>query len=133
LILNHTPSGDAKISASRFPKEGIMGAFIFALLSGAAITAQAGSNSQLKQSLRDPISALAINYVLGLSSVVVVMVFARVSLPTMDRLGSAPWWAWLGGVLGAFYGLIRGFSRKSNGGGHPHRRLSRVNFIFGSR
>jgi uncharacterized membrane protein YdcZ (DUF606 family) len=70
-----------------------MGAFIFALLAGAGITAQAGSNSQLKQSLRDPISALAVNYVLGLLSVVVVFMFTRSSLPSWSRAASAPWWA----------------------------------------
>lgn len=80
-------------------------AFIFALISGAAITAQAGSNSQLKQSLREPITALVINYILGLSSMVLVMLFARVPLPSADKLGSVPWWAWAGGFLGVLYGL----------------------------
>jgi bacterial/archaeal transporter family-2 protein len=82
-----------------------MGAFIFALLSGAAITAQAGSNSQLKQSLRDPIIALTINYIFGLVSVMLVVLFARVPLPTMQKIAAAPWWAWMGGLLGVLYGL----------------------------
>lgn len=82
-----------------------MGAFIFALISGAAITAQAGSNSQLKQSLRNPMAALVTNYVIGLFSVILVMVFARVSVPTAARFASAPWWAWVGGLLGVLYGL----------------------------
>jgi bacterial/archaeal transporter family-2 protein len=82
-----------------------MGAFIFALIAGAAITAQAGSNSQLKQSLGSPIGALAVNYVLGLVSVLLVLVFTRFSLPAADKIASAPWWAWIGGVLGVLYGL----------------------------
>jgi len=82
-----------------------MGAFIFALLSGAAITAQAGANSQLKQSLRDPIIALSINYIFGLISVMLVLLFARVPLPSMQKISCVPWWAWIGGLLGVLYGL----------------------------
>lgn len=66
-------------------------AFIFALLSGAAITAQAGANAQLKQSLHNPIGALVVNYVLGLSGTIVVALAARVPLPAAERLASAPW------------------------------------------
>lgn len=82
-----------------------MGAFIFALLSGAAITAQAGANSQLKQSLRDPLIALTVNYIFGLVGVMLVLIFARVPLPTMQKMATAPWWAWMGGLLGVLYGL----------------------------
>ena len=80
-------------------------AFLFALLSGAAITVQAGSNSQLKQSLNNPVGALVVNYVLGLISVVLVAVTMRVTIPAAEKIGSVPWWAWMGGVLGILYGL----------------------------
>ncbi len=78
-------------------------AFIFALVAGAAITVQAGSNSQLKQSLHDPIGALVVNYVLGLMCVVLVALIARVPTPAAEKIGSTPWWAWMGGVLGILY------------------------------
>lgn len=80
-------------------------AFSFALVAGAAITVQAGSNSQLKQSLHDPIGALVVNYVLGLICVVLVAFIARVPMPAAEKIGSTPWWAWMGGVLGILYGF----------------------------
>lgn len=82
-----------------------MGSFIFALLAGAAITAQAGSNSQLKQSLKNPITALIVNYMLGTVAVLLVAAFARVSIPASEEIVAAPWWAWMGGALGILYGL----------------------------
>ena len=82
-----------------------MWAFIFALIAGVAVTAQAGSSSQLKQSLRDPIIALAANYLLGILCVALVILVSRSPLPEASRLSSAPWWAWAGGALGVLYGL----------------------------
>lgn len=79
--------------------------FIFALLAGAAITVQAGANSQLKESLNDPIGALVVNYILGLVGVVLVAVFVRVPIPAAAKVASTPWWAWTGGLLGILYGL----------------------------
>lgn len=80
-------------------------AFIFALLAGAAITVQAGSNSQLKQSLGNPITALVVNYALGTAAVVLVALLLRVPVPVSDKISSTPWWAWTGGLLGLLYGL----------------------------
>lgn len=80
-------------------------AFVFALVAGAAITVQAGSNSQLKKSLHDPIGALIVNYILGMASAIIIALFARIHLPSADQVSSTPWWAWTGGVLGIFYGL----------------------------
>jgi bacterial/archaeal transporter family-2 protein len=80
-------------------------AFLFALVAGAAITVQAGSNSQLKQSLGNPIGALVVNYVLALMTIVLVAVIARVSIPAAHKITSTPWWAWTGGLLGILYGL----------------------------
>jgi transporter family-2 protein len=79
--------------------------FIFALLAGAAITVQAGANSELKQSLGDPVGALVVNYVLGLIGVVLVALFVRVPIPAAEKVASTPWWAWTGGLLGILYGL----------------------------
>ena len=79
--------------------------FIFALVAGAAITVQAGSNSQLRQSLGTPIGALIINYLTGISAILLCALFAGVPVPGSEKIVAAPWWAWLGGVLGIAYGL----------------------------
>jgi transporter family-2 protein len=78
---------------------------MFALLAGAAITVQAGSNSQLKESLGDPIAALFVNYVLGSALVLLIAVIARTPVPAADNISTTPWWAWTGGLLGILYGL----------------------------
>ncbi len=80
-------------------------ALLFALIAGAAITVQAGSNSELKKTLHDPTGALVVNYVLGTISAVLVAVVARVPFPSADKISATPWWAWTGGVLGILYGL----------------------------
>lgn len=69
-----------------------MGSFIFALLAGAAITAQAGNNSQLKHSLKNPITGLIVNYMLGTIGVLLVAAFVRVSIPASEEIVAAPWW-----------------------------------------
>jgi bacterial/archaeal transporter family-2 protein len=76
----------------------------FALLAGALITVQAGANSQLKQSFEAPVPALIVNYLLGFGAVL-AYAMARVSWPALGKVAGAPWWAWLGGLAGAVYGV----------------------------
>jgi len=66
---------------------------------------QAGANSQLKQSLEAPMPALLANYLLGFGAVLAYALAARVSWPALGKLAGAPWWAWLGGLSGAAYGV----------------------------
>lgn len=85
-----------------------MGAWIgfpFALLAGALVTVQAGSNSQLKQILGTPMPALLVNYVVGFTVVLGYALIARVPWPAVDEIGAVPWWAWIGGLSGAAYGV----------------------------
>ena len=60
-------------------------AFIFALLAGALITCQTGSNSQLKKSLTQPLPALIVNYLLGITAVGLYTWIRRVPIPTLER------------------------------------------------
>ncbi len=80
-------------------------AFPFALMAGALVTVQAGSNAQLKQSFGVPLPALLVNYVLGFAVVLGYALITRVPWPAADKIGGAPWWAWIGGLSGAAYGL----------------------------
>jgi len=77
----------------------------FALLAGALITVQAGANSQLKQSLDAPMPALLVNYVFGSGAVLAYALATRVSWSALGKAAGAPWWAWLGGLAGAAYGV----------------------------
>src|SRR6266566_3038196 len=80
-------------------------AFAFALLAGALITGQTGSNSQLKKSLGHPLPALIINYLIGLSAVFLYTVCRQVPVPSLEQASETPWWGWAGGLFDAVYGL----------------------------
>lgn len=79
--------------------------FAFALVAGALITCQVGSNTQLKKSLEQPLPALLVNYLIGIAAVTVYTLIRRVPVPSMGQATQTPWWGWLGGAFGAFYGL----------------------------
>jgi transporter family-2 protein len=79
--------------------------FAFAMAAGALIALQAGSNSQLKKSLGVPMPAVIVNYLAGLTCIVLYSLARRVPLAVFARAGAAPWWGWLGGLCGAVYGV----------------------------
>jgi bacterial/archaeal transporter family-2 protein len=80
-------------------------AFVFAFVAGAFISIQAGSNTQLKKAFGDPMPAVVVNYLLGVTSVLLYSLATRVSIPTLKQASDAPWWSWLGGLFGVLYGL----------------------------
>jgi transporter family-2 protein len=78
---------------------------VAALLVGALITIQTGSNARLKEALAHPLPAVTISSVIGILLLVAVMVVTRTPAPTLDRVLAAPWTAWIGGILGAVYAV----------------------------
>lgn len=79
--------------------------FLFAFVAGAFITVQAGSNSQLKKSLGEPMPAVVINYLVGIAAVILYSVTRRAPILAFGKASQAPWWAWTGGMWGAIYGV----------------------------
>ncbi len=76
----------------------------FAFVVGAGLAAQAAINTGLRQYVGGPVIAAAVSFLVGLVFLVVVAVIAgAVTGTTPLRLASAPWWAWIGGVIGAVY------------------------------
>jgi transporter family-2 protein len=80
-------------------------ALLGALLAGALITIQTGSNTRLKEALGHPLPAIVVSSLVGVVLLAVVTVAARVPLPSLDRVAGAPWTAWIGGLLGAAYAV----------------------------
>jgi bacterial/archaeal transporter family-2 protein len=73
---------------------------VFAVVAGSFLPLQAGVNARLAQFVGGPVRASLISFVVGAVVLfVVVVVFYRGG----ERGGHAPWWAWIGGGLGAFY------------------------------
>ena len=78
---------------------------LVALLVGALITIQAGSNTRLKEAFGEPLPAVVVSSLIGIVLLTAVLVATRTPLPSVDRVTSAPWTAWLGGILGAVYAV----------------------------
>ncbi|MFZ1814334.1 MAG: DMT family transporter [Rhizobiaceae bacterium] len=73
-----------------------------AFLGGVAIAVQASVNGALGRAAGDTLIATLISFLVG-SLCLLVFVGLRGQFPTRTLLGTAPWWAWIGGALGAFY------------------------------
>ena len=75
----------------------------FGLIAGAMIPFQAGINAQLATWVGSPIRAALVSFVIGtLALLALTLAFFR-GWPGSEKIGGAPWWVWLGGLLGAFY------------------------------
>ena len=80
--------------------------FLFALLAvaigGACISTQAPINARLSGHVGGPMNAAAISFLVGFL-VLGALTLARGGLPGLSGASGAPWWAWVGGALGAVY------------------------------
>jgi transporter family-2 protein len=73
----------------------------FAIVAGAFLPLQAGVNARLAHYVGGPVRASLVSFAVGaFVLLVVVLLFYR---GEHTRAGHAPWWVWIGGVLGAFY------------------------------
>jgi transporter family-2 protein len=76
---------------------------LLAVAAGGALPFQAGINARLATFVGGPIRASAISFAVGTVVLVLLALAATRGLVNTDRLGSVPWWGWLGGVVGAGY------------------------------
>jgi glutaminyl-peptide cyclotransferase len=78
---------------------------LVAAVAGAGIALQLIVNTHLRMTAGSAVWAAAIQFFVGLTGLVVVglALRERASLPGLSR---APWWIWIGGLLGATYILV---------------------------
>ena len=76
-----------------------------ALAAGMLLPVQFGVNSHLRNFVGGPVAAAAISFVVGTVALAVAALVVQRSLPEPGSAASAPWWAWTGGLLGAFFVL----------------------------
>jgi bacterial/archaeal transporter family-2 protein len=81
----------------------IWGYLVFALTAGAMLPIQFGINAQLATWVGGSVRAAFISFVVGALGLLVAVLIAARGWP--ERAGDAPWWVWIGGLLGAFYVL----------------------------
>jgi transporter family-2 protein len=79
-------------------------ALLGALLAGALISIQTGSNARLKEAFGHPLPAVVISSLIGVVLLAAATFVARAPL-SLDRVAGAPWTAWIGGLLGAVYAV----------------------------
>ncbi|ABB57192.1 DMT family transporter [Synechococcus elongatus] len=70
---------------------------------GGLLSIGAAANARLKQTLRSPIAATAINFIVGSSTLSLLLVLGVFGAQSLDHLGQVPIWAFCGGGLGAVY------------------------------
>lgn len=75
------------------------------LAAGAALAIQAPINTVLARSAGGLLAAAALSFLVGFAGLVLLLV-VRGEMPTLQRLGEAPWWAWLGGGIGVLYIVV---------------------------
>src|SRR5690606_3391952 len=74
-----------------------------ALLAGAAVPFQAGSNAALGRMLAHPLWAALVSLGVSVTLVLPALLALRVPTPTISTATQAPWWIWMGGVAGVAY------------------------------
>ncbi len=86
---------------------------LLALVAGAGLACQVGFNSHLGRTLGHPVPAALTNFVVGLVCLLAIAGASGVEVPSAQAAASAPWWAWLGGLVGACYVAVSAaFARK---------------------
>ena len=76
---------------------------LLTVLVGALFPLQAGINARCGQMLGHPLWATLASFAGGTLFVMLVLVFVRPATPSIERVMSVPWWAWLGGLCGVTF------------------------------
>jgi transporter family-2 protein len=76
---------------------------LLAVAVGAVLPLQVAMNMTLRPWFRDPVVAALPNFLVGTALLAVYMLLMRSKLPSLASLAEVPYWAWLGGLIGASY------------------------------
>lgn len=80
-----------------------MGLALVALVAGALVPFQAGSNAALGRALGHPLWATVASLLVSLVFVVPMLIALRAPMPLLGQALRLPPWAWFGGVAGVIY------------------------------
>ena len=90
--------------------------YVFAAIAGALNAVQAGANSSLAKALDNRFAAaLTIVSVSFAGFLVVGTVSRQLAWPGLARFAAAPWWTWVGGLLGGCFVLAQLFAAEKLG------------------
>lgn len=70
---------------------------------GSFLAIGSAANARLKQTLHSAIAATAINFLVGFGILTLLLALGLFKSPGWERVANVPWWAFLGGLLGAIF------------------------------
>ena len=70
---------------------------------GVFLPLQAGINAELRIWIGHPLQAALVSFVVGTLALLLLNLGLRLPIGGTENLGGAPWWVWVGGLLGATY------------------------------
>ena len=73
------------------------------VLGGMGLTVQQAINSRLRGGVESPVLSALISFLVGAAALAALTAFGVLGRGRLTGLGTLPWWAWTGGLLGAFY------------------------------
>lgn len=79
------------------------GFYLAAALAGVAFVVQQAANAKLRAALGSGLWAGFTNFAVGGIAVLAIIAILRETVPPLAAVGRAPWYAWIGGLLGALY------------------------------
>lgn len=77
--------------------------WLLGIIAGLGLTVQVGMNTQLRKVLQSANLAALVSFTVGTAALVLLVFVMRTPVPARATFATVPWWAWLGGLLGAFY------------------------------
>jgi transporter family-2 protein len=80
--------------------------FLLAFAAGVGVAVQFGVNGQLRRVSGQPIWASFISFIVGTVALLLCFIATRRAWPSGEQFVHAPWWLWIGGLLGAFYVVV---------------------------
>lgn len=78
---------------------------LLVFIAGAILPVQGGVSVRLGKAIENPIAASMLSFVVGMVSLILYILVTQQTV-SWSGLKTAPWYAWLGGLFGAFYVTI---------------------------
>ncbi len=75
---------------------------LLGLAAGGLISAQGAINGRLASHIGGPLQAALVSFSVGWIVLLLINLSFRNNAPSLDQAAAAPWWAWVGGAMGAF-------------------------------
>ena len=72
-------------------------------LGGMGLTLQQAVNSRLRMAVGSPVLGALVSFLVGAAALGLLAVIGAFGRGRLTNLGPLPWWAWIGGLFGAFY------------------------------